>query len=71
MVQGQGYSYNLTSKIDAEKLCTTQNHLTEYKNTSIQIEQKLDEITKQIIQLKLSINILGDEVEHLKEVLQK
>ena len=27
MVQGQGYSYNLTSKIDAEKLSTTLNHL--------------------------------------------
>ena len=71
MVQGQGYSYNLTSKIDAEKLCTTLNHLTEYKNTSQKIDQKLDEITQQIIQLKLSINILGEEVEYLKEVMDK
>ena len=70
-VQGQGYSYNLISKIDAEKLCTTLNHLTEYKNTSQNIENKLDTITKQIIQLKLTINTLHEEVNYIKEVMQK
>ena len=71
MVQGEGYSYNLISKIDAEKLCTTLNDLTEYRNTSANIDTKLDEISKQVIQLKLSVNILGEEIEHLKEVLSK
>jgi len=70
-VYGNGQSYNCTNIVTAQTLQKTLNNLVEYKNTSIQIEQKLDEITKQIIQLKLSINILGDEVEHLKEVLQK
>ena len=70
-VYGNGQSYNCTNIVTARQLQSTLNNLVEYQNTSIHIEQKLDEITKQIIQLKLSINILGDEVEHLKEVLQK
>jgi len=70
-VYGQGQSYNCTNVVTAQQLQTTLNNLVEYKNTSIQIEEKLDEITKQIIQLKLSINILGEEVDHLKEVLSK
>ena len=70
-VYGNGQSYNCTNIVTAQQLQTTLNNLVEYQNTSIQIEQKLDEITKQIIQLKLSINILGEEVEHLKEVMKK
>ena len=70
-VYGNGQSYNCTNIVTARQLQSTLNNLVEYQNTSIQIEQKLDDITKQIIQLKLSINILGNEVEHLKEVLER
>ena len=46
-VKGQGYSYNLTNKIDAIKLCETLNtyHNTIQLNTNI--EQKYDKITIQ------------------------
>ena len=70
-VYGQGLSYNLNNKHDAIQLQHTLNQLAEYKNLSNNIDTKLDTITKQIIQLKLSVNILGEEVEHLKEVLKK
>ena len=70
-VYGNGQSYNCTNKITAETLQNTLNQLTEYRNTSTNIDTKLDEISKQVIQLKLSINILGEEIEHLKEVLSK
>lgn len=71
MVQGQGYSYNLTSKIDAEKLSTTLNHLHMTTQQYQHITQKLDEITKQVIQLKLTINILDEEIQRLQGIVEK
>ena len=59
-------SYNMTSKIDAENLYNT---LTTYHKTQTlnkNIEEQYDNITKQIIQLKLSINILSDEIKQLE-----
>ena len=59
-------SYNMTSKIDAENLYNT---LTTYHKTQTlnqNIEKQYDQITKQIIQLKLSINILSDEIKQLE-----
>ena len=59
-------SYNMTSKIDAENLYNT---LTTYHKTHTlnkNIEEQYDNITKQIIQLKLSISILTEEVQTLE-----
>ena len=59
-------SYNLTSRIDAENLYNT---LTTYHKTHTlnkNIEEQYDNITKQIIQLKLSVNILSDEIKQLE-----
>ena len=64
-------SYNMTSKIDAENLYNT---LTTYHKIHIlnkNIETQYDNITKQIIQLKLTVNILSDEINHLQEVIQE
>ena len=60
-------SYNMTSKIDAENLYNT---LTTYHQTTTlnqNIEKQYDNITKQIIQLKMSISILTKEVQTLEE----
>jgi hypothetical protein len=60
-------SYNMTSKIDAENLYNT---LTTYHQTTTlnqNIETQYDNITKQIIQLKMSISILTEEVQQLEE----
>ena len=70
-VYGNGQSYTVHNKTTAETLCQTLNTLIEYRNISTNIDNKLDEITRQIIQLKLSVNILDEEVKHLQEVLQK
>ena len=59
-------SYNMTSKIDAENLYNT---LTTYHRTTTlnqNIEKQYDQITKQIIQLKMSISILTEEVQSLE-----
>ena len=59
-------SYNMTSRIDAENLYNT---LTTYHKTTTlnqNIEKQYDQITKQIIQLKLSISILTEEVQTLE-----
>ena len=59
-------SYNMTSRIDAENLYNT---LTTYHKTQTlnqNIEKQYDQITKQIIQLKLSIKILTEEVQTLE-----
>jgi hypothetical protein len=62
-------SYNLNNKHDAQQLAktlnTTYNTLQHYKN----IEKQHDKITKTIIQLKLTINILSDEINNLQEMM--
>ena len=71
LVHGQGYGYNLTSKIDAEKLCTTLNELHIKTQQYTTINTKLDEITRQIIQLKLTINILDEEIQKLNRIVKE
>ncbi len=68
-VQGPGYSYNLTSRIDAERLCNTLNTYENTINLNKTIDQQFDKITKQIIQIKLSIGILNEDINTLKETL--
>ena len=69
-VYGNGTSYNLTNNVTAIELCNTLNNLTEIQKTNTNIDQKLDKITKQIIQMKLSINTLDEEVKTLKELIK-
>ena len=65
-VYGGGQSYNCTNIATAKTLHET---LTTYEKTYIlnrNIEEQYDRITKQIIQLKLSISILTEEVQSLE-----
>ena len=64
--KGTGRSYNCTNIATAKQLHET---LTTYEKTyqlNRNIEEQYDRITKQIIQLKLSINILSDEIKQLE-----
>lgn len=70
-VYGNGQSYNCTNIVTAQTLQQTLNNLVEYKNTTIKTEQQLQHIIQQIIQLKLSINILSDEIKQLEANLNK
>lgn len=64
-VYGQGYSYNLNNKVDATKLCETLNHYEEISRLNRNIEQQFDKITRELIQVKMTLNILNDEVNQL------
>ena len=73
----QGYSYNLLSRIDAENLYQRLQQQQDKINTletvqqqSKEIEQKLDKITKTIIQIQMTTSILSDELQHLHEALK-
>ena len=70
-VYGAGWSYNLTNQKDAIKLCETLNHYEEISRLNKNIDKQYDKITKQIIQLKLSVNTLKNEIEQLSEVLNE
>lgn len=65
------YSYNLTNKHDAQILCNTLNQAYTILDTYKNIETQYDNITKQIIQLKLTVNILSDEINHLQEAIEE
>ena len=70
-VYGAGKRYNLTNNVTAVELCNTLNNLTAIQDSNNNINDKLDKITRQIIQLKLSINTLDEEVKTLHELMTK
>ena len=68
--KGEGKSYNCTNIATAKQLHET---LTTYEKTyqlNRNIEEQYDRITKQIIQLKLSIGTLTEEINTLHETIQ-
>lgn len=64
-VYGNGYSYNLTNQHDAERLCQTLNELENAVQLHKNIEEQFDKITKQIIQVNMTLQILNEEVKTL------
>ena len=74
--RADGYSYNLTSRIDADHLCNrlqTQHNrikqLETLQKQSQEIDKKLDKITKQLIQLQLTNGIMTEELQKLQEMI--
>ena len=68
--KGEGKSYNCTNKITAKDLYNT---LTTYENThnlNKNIDEQYDRITKQIIQIQLSLGILTEEIQKLKTTME-
>ena len=64
-VYGNGQSYNCTNKITAEQL---HNTLTTYEKTvelNKNIEQQFDKLTRQVIQVQMTLKILDDEINNL------
>lgn len=64
-VYGNGQSYNCTNKITAEQL---HNTLTTYEKTvqlNKNIEQQFDKLTRQVIQVQMTLKILNDEINNL------
>ena len=69
-VTGNGWSYNLTSKVDAVKLCQTLNTYHATYTRSKKIEHKIDRITKTLIQLQLTNGIMTEELRKLHKEIQ-
>ena len=69
-VYGQGYSYNLTNKIDAERLCGTLNQYEQNLHLEQNISKQYDKLTQQIIALQTNLSNVQDTVNQLKETIQ-
>ena len=69
-VYGNGQSYNCTNNVTATELCNTLNKLSDtielYTNTTAQLEK----ISKQCVQIQMSVKILEDEVNKLSEMVR-
>lgn len=64
-VYGNGYSYNLNNKVDATKLCETLNYYEEISRLNRNIDKQFDKITKELIQVKMSLSILTEDINKL------
>lgn len=69
-VKGNGWSYNLNNQKDAIKLCEVLNNYENITQLNKNIEQQYDTITKQLIQIKLRIGTLNEEIQRLEEEIQ-
>ena len=61
--------YRLDNRQDAEHLCDTLNTLTETSTNNTDIDKKLDNIQKKVIQLQLTTGILTEELDQLHKEL--
>ena len=70
-VYGNGQSYNCPNKVTAQQL---HNTLTTYHRTytlNKDIENKYDQITKQLIQIEMSMKILESEIKTLTKLVKE
>ena len=63
-------TYPINNRKTAEQLQKTLTDYENIKNEHHETEQKLDKITKILIQLQLTNGILTEELQTLKEVIQ-
>jgi len=68
-VYGNGQSYTCTNRITAEQLQHTLNQYEKTVNLHRNLDQQFDNITRQLIQTNLSLNILKDDMEKLTKEL--
>lgn len=73
LVKGEGYSYNLNNKHDANKLCEKLNNyettITNLKKT-IQTETNLDKLHQQVIALQMDLKVVQEDLDKIKELLK-
>ena len=68
--KGEGKSYNCTNIATAKTLHETLTNYEKTYNLNRNIEEQYDRITKQIIQMQMSIKILEHEINTLHETIQ-
>ena len=64
-VYGAGWSYNLTNQKDAIKLAEILNQYENTVNLQSNIEQQFDKITRELIQVKMTLSMLNSEIQTL------
>ena len=69
-VFGRGTSFNCTNKVTAEQLYNTLNTYEQSITLTKNTEQKLDQIQKGIIHLQMSLTIVQEDLNRIKEALQ-
>ena len=68
-VYGNGQSYNCHNQITAKELHHTLTTYEQVKQQVHETSQKYDKITKQLIQIQMSLKILDQEITNLKELV--
>ena len=66
-----GGSYNCTNKITAQELCQKLNELEKYKTEHRKTTEKLDNITKDITRLNITISTLHEEIQIIRKRLEQ
>ena len=66
---GEGKSYNCHNQITAKELHHTLTTYEQVKQQVHETSQKYDKITKQLIQIQMSLRILDQEIQTLKELV--
>ena len=69
-VFGNGRSFNCINIATANELCGILNEYETTKTLNNNINQQYTNITRQLIQIKLSIGTLNEEVQRLEEDIQ-
>lgn len=64
-VYGAGWSYNLTNQKDAIKLAETLNQYENIVNLQSNIDKQFDKITRELIQVKMTLSMLNSEIQTL------
>lgn len=64
-VYGKGQSYNCHNIVTAQQLQNTLNQYETITQTQKETEEKFDKITKQLIQLQMSLKIIEHEIQEL------
>ena len=70
-VFGNGRSFNCINIATANELCGILNEYETTKTLNTNIEQQYTNITKQLIQIKLSIGTLNEEIHTLEQTIQE
>ena len=68
-VYGDGKSYNCHNKVTAQDLHHTLTQYEQVKQSIRETEQKFDNITRKLIQIQMSLKILDQEIQTLKELV--
>lgn len=70
-VYGEGQSYNCVNIVTAEQLCSTLNKYYSTKELINQTSTQYDKLSKQLIQINMTLKVLEDEINTLSELVKQ